>query len=228
MRLSKELESKILNFKVLPIKPFKNIMVGDPDYFEQLNEEERVPGTLSRKKKKVLQELTLDTTTSCCKRGVVMIAEVEERLYEGKPEPKFRSIYMEVALSSARDFEKAVGDFKVYTSGKVYAESVKRTHNLACDGSSFEVCVDGRFDEVCTGSDGFYGYAHEMKQYYGFVVGFSFDRDLFSFEDVEKMASYWFEVDTKALKDEETIARLERELRENIEGDIGKEECRGV
>lgn len=228
MRLREELDSKILNFKVIPIKPFKNITVGDPDYFEELNEEERNPGTLSHKNKKILKDLTLDTKTSCCKQGVVVIAEVEERLYEDKPEPRFSSIYMEVALSSASNFEKSLQDFKVYTSDKIYKNSVKSSHNLACDGAKFEICVDGRFDEVHTGADGSYGYANEMKQYYGFNMGFVFDSDLFSMEDVEKMASYWFEVDKRTLNNEEVMNKFTNELRANIEEDIEKNEDKDI
>lgn len=224
MRLREELDSKILNFKVIPIKPFKNITVGDPDYFEELNEEVIRPGSLDKKHKKILQELTLDTKTSCCKQGIVVIAEIEEKLYEDKPEPRFSSIYMEVALSSASNFEKSLQDFKVYTSDKVYKNSVKTSHDLACDCAKFEICVDGRFDEVHTGADGSYGYANEMKQYYGFNMGFVFDRDLFSIEDVEKMASYWFEVDEKTLKNEDVMFRLTSELKENIESNMIKDE----
>ena len=224
MKLREEFNSEIINFKVIPIKPFKNIMVGDPDYFEELNEEVIRPGSLDKKHKKILQELTLDTKTSCCKRGVVAIAEIEENLYEDKPEPRYNSIYMEVALSSSSDLEKAIQDFKVYTSDKIYANGVKKSHDLACDCAKFEICVDGRFDEICIGSDGSYGYAHEMKQYYGFNMGFVFDTDLFTMEDVEKLANYWFEVDEKTLNNEEIMFRLTNELRENIESDIIKDE----
>lgn len=217
MRLREEYDSTIVNFKVIPIKPFRNIMIGDPDYFEELNNEELNPGSIDKKYKKTLQEMTLDTKTSCCKKGVVVLAEIEESLYENKPEPKYRSIYMEVALSCATDIERSLRDFKVYTSDKLYKNSVKSSHHLACDCAKFEICIDGRFDEVHTGSDGYYGYANELKQYYGFNVGFVFDEDLFSFEDVEKLATYWFEVDKKTLKNEELMTRLTNDLKENIE-----------
>jgi hypothetical protein len=116
-------------------------------------------------------------------------------------------------------------DFEVYLTDRCYKNSVKKSHELACDTARFEICVDGRFDEVHTGADGYYGYANELKQYYGFQISLTFDSSLFTVKDIEEKARYWFEVDKKKendpmfeqLKETVKIWLEEQKANENVE-----------
>ena len=213
MRLDAEANSELKSLKLVPIKPFKEISVGDPMYFEDLDAEERIPGTISKKMKKNLENLTLDTKTSCCKQGIVAISEIEEDL--GYGDERYSYIIMDVALSCKGTFQAAEKDFLVYLTDRHYVNSVKKEHELGCDGARFEICVDGRFDEVQTGADGFYGYAAELKQYSGFQMSLTFDSDLFSVEDVENLASYWFVKDERP-ENQAVLEHLDTSIREYL------------
>lgn len=52
--------------------------------------------------------------------------------------------------------------------------------------------MDGRYEKVHTGSDGYFGEVQAMKQYYGLMMSLTFDASLFSFEKIEKLMDYLF------------------------------------
>ena len=172
---------KIIRESVHSIKPFKHIRIGDPFYFEKIEQKGDKPNRYTK--------LVCDTKTSCCKVGAVIIKEVEIT-DEMLPDP-FININVDIFL--AKDEEQ----LEIYKSGRWYGEDTqKRDYELGCDTARFEIEVDGRYDEVHTGADGYYGFVKEMKQYFGFMAGLTFDGDLFSFEEVENLMNYLFKFET--------------------------------
>ena len=221
MRLNRENNSELKNFKVVPIKPFRNIQVGDPSYLEELDREKEVPGTLDRKTKKSLESLVLDTKTSCCKNGVIVIGEIEEDLGIGNM--RYSTIEMTAILSCRDDFERMMADYETYATDMHYSNGVKKVVELGCDTAQFDITVDGNYENIHTGGDGYYGYALEMKQYYGFVMELSFDASLFTMDDVENYARYLFKVDKKREMSPE-MEQITNRLKEAIEATKEHEE----
>lgn len=170
-------------------KPFKNIAIGDPSYFETMEELEMKESLSPFEKNhlKNLRNLTLDYKPRCCKVGAVLINQVEDTfMYDGREYPDI-STNIEVYLAK----DKAQLD--VYLNGRWYGEStVKKTHELGCDTARFEINVDDRFLSISTGADGYYGYAQVMKQYYGFRLSLSMDTDMLSFDEAVRDMAYVF------------------------------------
>lgn len=156
------------------IKPFKNIRIGDPLYFDKIEAGEDVAR---------YQDLVCDIKTTCCKVGMIRIEEITIHAEFGD----FNQIEVEVFLA----FNNPQLD--VYKDGCWFGEeTLKKKYELGCDTASFEIEVDGRYEEVHTGSDGYYGELKHLKQYYGIMLSLSFDADLFSFDEIEKKMDYLF------------------------------------
>lgn len=156
------------------IKPFKKIRVGDPLYFDRLEAGEE---------SKIYKDLVCDIKTTCCKVGTVRVEESVISTEYGE----FNQIDVDVFLAYNDE------QLEVYKNGQWMGEkTMKHCYTLGCDTASYEIEVDGRYEKVHTGSDGYYGELRQMKQYYGLMFSLSFDGDLFSFEEVEKMMDYLF------------------------------------
>ena len=161
----------IVNSATYHIKPFKKLRIGDPHYFDQLDRGNNP---------NLYKDLVCDVKTSCCRVGSVEIKEVD---YDGN----FSVIEVDVILAKDED------QLKIYQSGKWYGEkTLKKEYSLGCDTASYEIEVDGRYEKVHTGADGYYGEVKQMKQYYGLMMSLSFDASLFSFEEIEKLMDYLF------------------------------------
>lgn len=167
-------KSTVIKTVEYKIKPFKNIRIGDPLYFDRLEEGEDI---------KIYKDLVCDIRTTCCKVGAVRISESVIDSEYGE----FNQLDVDVFL--AKDDEQ----LEVYKNGQWYGEkTLKHHYNLGCDTASYEIEIDGRYEKVHTGADGYYGELRHMKQYYGLMLSLSFDGDLFSFEEVERMMDYLF------------------------------------
>lgn len=157
------------------INPFKKIRIGDPLYFERLENGEDC---------KIYKNLVCDIKTTCCKVGMVRINESVINAEFGD----FNQIDVDVFLAYNDE------QLDVYKNGQWYGEkTLKHIYNLGCDTASYEIEVDGRYEKVHTGGDGYYGELRQMKQYYGLMLSLSFDGDLFAFDEVEKLMDYLFE-----------------------------------
>jgi hypothetical protein len=173
-----EAKETVKSVTYLKMKPFKHIRIGDPLYFENMEDDP-----------KRYKKLVADVKPTCCKFGAIRIRDVEvEDEYEGMP-LKYNQIVVDVFMAPTEE------KLQVYLNDRYFGEnSVKQHYELGCDTASYEICVDGRYDEVHTGADGYYGTLSHMKQYFGFMMTLFFDGSLFDMEDVEKKLRYWFEV----------------------------------
>lgn len=161
------------------MKPIKHLRIGDPSYFEELADE-------NCDNAKALKSLTFDGNIRCCDVGEIVISEVQydTEYGENKKPLSFTSIEVTICQGSRQEF------VNIYKEGNHYKGTVRDERELACDTACFEIDIDGRFDEIDTGADGYYGYLWKFKEPYGAVLSLSLDGDLFSFEDVVKEFSY--------------------------------------
>lgn len=167
-------KSNVIKMSEYKIKPFRHIRIGDPMYFERLE---------SGENPKIYEDLICEIKTTCCKTGMVRINESLINTDYGD----FNQIDVDVFLAKNEE------QLEVYKNGQWYGEkTLKHHYNLGCDTASYEIEVDGRYEKVHTGSDGYYGELRQMKQYYGLMLSLSFDGDLFSFEEIERIMDYLF------------------------------------
>lgn len=182
--------SKITKRKVLIMdKPFKSISIGDPWYFEEMDELKDATDAVQKKHLKNLKKLTVSTKPRCCKCGAVVISQEEGTFeYDNREYPIIQTI-IDVYLSK----DKAQLD--VYLANKWYGENtVKETHELGCDTAKFDMYVDDRFLQIHTCADGYYGVAELMKEYFGFRLRMSLDADALSFDDAVRNMAYLFNI----------------------------------
>lgn len=167
-----EKNRKTVNKKRFSIKPFKKIMIGDPSYFEEMEQ-----GSTN----KFLKEITCDFKTTTCKVGSVVIKEETSSLYfDNNSKPMInREINVDFYLASDER------QLSIYENGKWFGkDTLKKNYDLACDTARFEMIIDNEYDEFMTGADGYYGQVKQLKQYYGLIGHLYFDGNLFSFEEI--------------------------------------------
>ena len=83
---------------------------------------------------------------------------------------------------------------KVYKEGRYYPHMVKKKYELNCETASFTCETKFGSDTFHTGADGLYANLTQMKQYFGMILHFYFDEDLFTFEELEdRFLTLWKE-----------------------------------
>lgn len=190
-------EEKVTKLKIIPIKAFHKVHIGDPYYYET---------------NKGLN-LTIDKKLNSVKTGALMISEIQTK--SNYSDDYYKQIIVDIALSPF-EFNSPNTDkiCETYLKGYNFKDTVKKNIKLACDTARYEIALDDNFDEISTGADGYYGNALIMKQYFGFDLELFFDGDLFTFEDIEKEFKYLCE---------EEISQKAKEFANRLEDKMCKE-----
>lgn len=168
-------QEKIMERKVFKIKPFKTLKVGDPSYFEEMEESSN---------NKHLKDLTCDIKTRCCKIGSLMIEKKEIT----QDNFSFEEIDITVCLAENQK------QLYTYEAGRYFKDTLKKEYELGCDTAKFEINVDDRYSLIDTYADGYYGQLLHFKQGYGLILSLSLDADMYKFDEVVKRFSYLFEI----------------------------------
>lgn len=74
----------------------------------------------------------------------------------------------------------------LYLEEKHYPSQIKKEIELGCDTAEFYIETKFGSDTFHTGSDGYYGFMYQYKQYYGMKLYLSFDADLFEYDEVKE------------------------------------------
>ena len=211
-----EKDNILTNLEIIPIKPYKNIRIGDRLYFEHMEAGDTSKWTKS---------LVFDEKMTCCQHGTLMLGNVSEK-YESEYNPgqviDLNTIYACIALAGQSQKDRALNQLEVYLTNRVFLNQTKVKKTLGCDTASFEIEVDGKYDEIRTGSDGYYGTAYKFKQYYGSYIELSFDGDLFTYDDVKSIMLSLFEEDKSMFFDNNDINFLKSKVIEDFENQEGK------
>lgn len=211
-----EKDNVLTNLEIIPIKPYKNIRIGDRLYFEHME-----AGVASKGEK----SLVFDEKMTCCQHGALLIGNVSEK-YESEYNPgqviDLNTIYACIALAGQSQKDRALNQLEVYFTNMVFLNQTKVQKTLGCDTASFEIEVDGKYDEIRTGSDGYYGTAYKFKQYYGSYIELSFDGDLFTYDEVKDIMLSLFEEDKSMFFNNNDINCLKSKVMEDFENQEGK------
>lgn len=183
-----EKNKKTVNRKKFSIKPFKKIVIGDPSYFDELD---------NGSENKYLKDITCNFNTTCCNVGSVIITENTSDLYFGNDAKPIKSceVLVDFYLASS---EKQLD---IYENGKWFGkETLKKEYELGCDTACFEMTIDNEYDEFRTGSDGYYGNVKQLKQNYGLIGHLYFDGDMFTFDEIVNRMNKLFHFQEKGVE----------------------------
>ena len=76
-------------------------------------------------------------------------------------------------------------DLNLYMSDRYYTKAKKAEYGLNCETAAFDMETKFGYDHFHTGTDGYYATLIQMKQYYGMILSFDLDGDLFNFDELE-------------------------------------------
>lgn len=108
--------------------------------------------------------------------GLLQVQEVKVEWDDGLTYNEFR---VNVYQASKREM------LDVYKAGRYFGGQMKKHYGLNCETASFDIETKFGCDHFYTGADGYFADLSVYKQYYGMSLGFSFDEDLHTFEDLE-------------------------------------------
>lgn len=158
------------------IKCPKHILVGDPLYFEEY-----------ANNKKRLSELVVDYKPSPGFHAGISLVETE---YPDFPEYIARTITIYLAPER---------DLKVYMDGKMYASQKIKQKEIGVDTACYTIEVDGRYEDIRTGGDGYWGDYQEFYREAGkrrcvdaVIISIAMP-DHETFKGMQRMTKYFFE-----------------------------------
>jgi hypothetical protein len=178
------MQEKVVKEKIFSVKPFSYVRIGDPMYFEQMQEGD---------KNKALRELTctFEKIPKTNREAKVRIREiVSDFKDEGKP---YCFTQYEMLFYTARKTPLASKIIEAELDGKYYPDLIKRESELGCDTARFEMTINENWDEIHTGADGFFGMLHHYKNNEAYVFSIMLDEDMTSWEEVEQYVQYFFD-----------------------------------
>lgn len=157
---------KIIREEIINVKGTTRLTVGDPMYLQNI-----ANGTDNGCEKK----LVFDGNISAAPLGRMQIRQTHIE------EDGLAFDTIEVIIFQAKDSKI----LDLYQSGRYYPSMLKKDIDLGCDTARFTITTKFGYDEFHTGADGYYGHMFWYKQYYGMMLGLSFDTDLFEFDEIK-------------------------------------------
>lgn len=173
----------LIKQKAYSIKPFKEIVIGDPEYFEELEQDF------------VFESHSLPVTGRYAKVYLQLHKYSEDNISYNLWVMKFFTIVEE----QGKELEHTL------LNGMYHPDLLLDEKELGCDGARFRFQVDGREDIIHTGGDGYYGHTIQYKDNRMHFFELSFDTNLFGEKDLEHMIHYFFQV----VKEEEWEVNFE-------------------
>ena len=124
-------------------------------------------------------DLEFDGNISAAPLGRLRIRE-QEHEYDFQGENLKWTEY-EITVTQAMD--ETILD--MYAKDRYYPNKLKKQYTLNCETAAFDMETKFGYDHFHTGADGYYADLLQMKQHYGMILSFSFDSDLFSFDELK-------------------------------------------
>lgn len=171
----------ILREQEYNIKPFRKVKIGDPIYFEAIEN-----GADEGCEKELVCDLAKIPFSN--REAKVVLRENEDE-YEG-----FKYKTLEILFATYKKTELAKKIFEAHRYKQWYPDLCKENKHLGCDTAQFEITIDDNYDVINTGADGYYGEFYHYKNNDAYIFSFSLDEDLFSWEDVEEKIKYLFNI----------------------------------
>lgn len=160
----------------IKIKCPKHILFGDPMYFEDYKDDPEK-----------LQKLVVDYRPQPGFKASVSLVETEHPEYPG-----FIARTMMIYFAPEQHLP-------IYMDEKMYASQKTERKEIGVDTACYLIEVDGRYEDIKTGGDGYWGDYQELyreinwKKYIDAVIISIAMPDEQSFEGMKHLAEYFFE-----------------------------------
>lgn len=173
-----------VNWKeVYDIETPTSIVIGDPSYFEEMEDPK-----VSERVKNNMKKLTLiKGNIPKTHKARLIFSELE---CEGfAPDKPFFIHEAKIVICNAKYLD-------VYCNDQYYPSQVIEDTALGCDVAQYNVYInygeDNRYYNVHTGADGMYGSKQINKGAYGFNCSFTFPSDLINEKEMRQILAYLF------------------------------------
>jgi hypothetical protein len=178
-------KTKILRKTKFEVKPFRSVRIGDPYYFEEME---------NGSSNKYLKDITCDfpKIPFSNRFAGVVLTESETEWEENSLSGKYRSY--EVMFYMAKKDEIGNRIIQTELDDRYFPSMLKKEYHLGCDTAQFDICIDGKFENFQTGGDGWYGYCHHYRNNNAHVFAFSLDDDMTSYEEMTEYIRHTFHV----------------------------------
>lgn len=177
------MQEKVIKRKEFDIKPFKQVMIGDPMYFEKMKTDK------ARYKKLVFMRKALPTGRRLAKAVLTLTELTSDVLGIPVSITQWRLQFISTRKGAGVREER-----DNLLSGKYDPYRLKERKDLVCDTAEFYLNIDGVGDVIHTGSDGKYGvsilYHNDNAAYFNLW----FDAGLFSENDLLMYVRRFFEI----------------------------------
>lgn len=176
------MQQKTIKKKRFTIRPFKQVVIGDPSYLEELP-------THPDYKRLVFMRKALPTAKrlAWAELSLVEINYEDPRILQPGTEWQLQFI-------SARRGAGCRDAVETLLSGMYEPDRVKEEKVLGCDTASFYLSIDENGDVIKTGGDGQYGvsilYEKDNLAYFSITL----DADLYTEDQMLQYVRYFFEV----------------------------------
>lgn len=178
----------ILSKRTFEIKSFSHVFIADPWHLELLEQEE------NSAKQESLKRLMIDFCITKEKhiaklvlRKVLLVTEEGEY------------ILWEIIFCSEKKGQQSVSYTDTAFKGNYYPELVDQKGDLGCDTARYCISIDGREEEVYTGSDGYWGDFYTYKNNSFACVTLSFDGNIVDEADLLQLIHSLFTVTQEIL-----------------------------
>lgn len=192
--IDKMISREILDEKEYEIKPFKRLTVGDPCYFEEnaglhLTIDETLPSFKSRKTGVVLQKVKTTYIANYDNKEHSYVSDLAI-IYNISP---YCKLYIDA-----------------HKKGEYMADLRESgTTQLGCDTASFDITVDERSDNICTGADGYYGTYFKYPHNRACILELELDDSYVGMDRLKSVLGYV--LNCKELTNKKTKTNMERE-----------------
>lgn len=188
----------ILSTKTYEAKVPKKLLIADNYYLEEIDEiNEKLKNATAEekknlnKKKRNLNNLICDISIPRAKRK--MYVDIMDVMVDSEM-GQFPSIITRIYVTPIAHREQIL---KVYRNDKYYSDTLKKDKELGCDTASFIMFNGNDSIEFDTGADGYYGRALIFKDEFGANIELSFDKDMFTLDDVISKVMYILPEETR-------------------------------
>ena len=173
----------ILSEKTYDIKPFSRVKIGDPLYFEEMEN-----GSTNEN----LRTLTcdIDNITTSNRKAGARIRKLKCDYHD--EDMDYDDVYYELTFYTARKTDVAEKIVEAELNGEYYVDLLKESRDLGCDTAEFIMWIDDNFSSIHTLADGHYGNMSRYKYNSVYVFNIVLNENAISWDKMEQMVKQFF------------------------------------
>ena len=175
----------ILQEGIMSVKPFESVIIGDPLYFEEMEN-----GSTNENLKNLTCDIQNIETTN-------HVAGVTLRLLEcdyNDEDLDFVDLCYELKFYTAKNTKLAQKIVYAELGDEYIPELREEFKEFGCDTAKFTLGVDDYLEDISTMSDGYYGYMSRYKNDDAYIFTLHLDAAIFDWDIMTNIVDCFFEV----------------------------------